>query len=79
MLTAFIAICLIGTPPEQCQLDTAVGWLVAPERQHHYGSCFSHGQQYAAQSRLVTEETYLKIFCLPPEKLRDENGEWARN
>lgn len=74
MMTAFIAICLIGTPVQQCQPDTAIHWIAAPEPQLHHGSCFNYGQKYAAQSQLVTKGTYLKVFCLSSQRRLGVNG-----
>lgn len=63
MLTVFVAICLAGTPVQDCNRDTALDWLVAPERQMGFGACLIHGQQYAAESNLAMDGAYLKVFC----------------
>ena len=66
MLTAaFIAICLSGTPVTQCNRETAVDWIAAPETSVGLAGCQLHGLQYAASSRLVKEGTYPKVFCRP--------------
>ncbi|HEX2257044.1 MAG TPA: hypothetical protein VHG92_10175 [Afifellaceae bacterium] len=66
MFTAFVAICVLSIPVESCSRLTAVDWIVAPQRQSSAVGCLIHGQRYAAQSRLVTEGTYLKVFCRSP-------------
>ena len=59
-----IAICAVGTPVAECDSTSAVHWIAAPEPQM-LAYCGIHGQQYAAQSRLVDDGAYVKIFCRP--------------
>lgn len=63
MWSVFIAVCLIGMPHKDCNQKTAVDWVAAPEPQMGLGGCLIHGEQYAANSRLVHEGEYVKIFC----------------
>lgn len=66
LYTAFIAICLIGMSPKECDRHSATSWVVAPENQAGLAACMIHGQQYAAESRLVeVGETYAKVYCRP--------------
>jgi hypothetical protein len=58
-----IAVCLSATPAPQCQEQTAVAWVIAPEPQSSPTGCMMHGMFYAATSRLVTEGSYAKVFC----------------
>lgn len=66
-----IAICLLATPVPECQKDNSVIWIGAPEHQSSLSGCMRHGVLYAAESRLVTEGLYAKVFCssghTPPE------------
>lgn len=65
LYTVFLAICIAGTPVVQCNGTTARDWIVAPEPQQGLSACAIHGQQYAAQSRLLHTGDMLKIFCRP--------------
>jgi hypothetical protein len=62
LYSVLIAICAASTPVTACNSDAALTWMTAPEPQMLV-ACGLHGQQYAAQSRLVTEGTYVRIFC----------------
>jgi hypothetical protein len=61
--TVAIAVCLLTTPVHQCQQATAVSWIVAPEHPPSMGGCMRHGMLYAAESHLVTQGSYAKVFC----------------
>ncbi len=63
LFTVAIAICLSATPIEKCLEQTAVAWIVAPERPASPSGCMIHGMQYAASSNLVGEGSYAKVFC----------------
>ncbi len=64
LYAVFIAVCLVGTPHKDCDQRTAVDWVSAPEAQMGLGGCLLHGEEYAANSRLVTEgKEYIRIFC----------------
>jgi hypothetical protein len=64
LYSVLIAICAASTPVTACSSETALSWMIAPEP-GMLVACGLHGQQYAAQSRLVTEGTYVRIFCRP--------------
>jgi hypothetical protein len=66
MILVYVAICAAHIAVADCNRDTALDWIVAPERQSHPVACMIHGQQYAAASRLVSEGTYPKVFCRLP-------------
>lgn len=70
MYIVYIAVCLSTTPVQECNRDTAVNWMVAPEVQQGLGSCMKHGQEYAAESHLLREGDYAKIYCRPPSQFR---------
>jgi hypothetical protein len=61
--TVAIAVCLLTTPVHQCQQANAVSWIVAPERPPSISGCMRHGMLYAAESRLVAQDSYAKVFC----------------
>lgn len=61
--TVFIAVCLTTTAPRNCNQQTAVDWVAAPEQQIGLGECLIHGEEYAANSRLVRDGEYVKVFC----------------
>lgn len=75
LYTVFVAICLAGMSPTECDRHTAVDWMTAPEPAEGLGMCAKAGIEYAAQSRLLRAGTYPKIFCStggggpPPENL----------
>jgi hypothetical protein len=64
LYAVLIAVCATATPIHACDSASAVHWFAAPDAQLMSG-CGTHGQQYAAQSRLAGEGTYVKIFCRP--------------
>lgn len=62
----YIAVCLSGMAPQDCNKTNAVHWIVAPERQDSIATCFMFGEQYIAQTSLIVPgETYPKIYCEP--------------
>jgi len=61
--TVFLAICLSSTPVRDCDSHSAIDWIVAPEQQQGLAACLIHGQEYAANSRLLKDGEYLKVFC----------------
>lgn len=63
MYAAFIAFCLMTTPVNKCNHDTAQHWVVAPEAQMFITSCQLHGMEYAATSNLKDKNNYPKVFC----------------
>ena len=63
LFTVAIAICLSATPIPECQEPTAVSWVIAPEHPTSIVGCMRHGMLYAAESHLVTEGSYAKVFC----------------
>jgi hypothetical protein len=74
LYTVFIAVCLIGMKPRDCDHASAVDWVAAPEQQIGLAGCMIHGQEYAANSRLVIEgKTYAKIYCVPPTNIGKAN------
>ena len=68
LFTVAIAVCLSGMPITECQQPTAVSWIVAPEHPTSIAGCMRHGMLYAAESHLVTEGSYAKVFCSPGER-----------
>lgn len=63
LYTVFVAVCIVGTPVKDCQKETAKDWMVAPEQQMGLAACMIHGQEYLAQSRMLVEGTYPKVWC----------------
>ena len=63
LYTVAIAVCLLGTPVPACQQPTAVSWIVAPDHPNTLTGCMRHGMLFAAESHLVTEGSYAKVFC----------------
>jgi len=49
--------------PTQCDRHTAVDWIPAPEQAEGLSMCAQTGYEFAAESNLVREGTYPKIFC----------------
>jgi hypothetical protein len=65
LYTVAIAICLSTTPTPECQRLTSVSWVIAPEQPPTLGGCMRHGMYYAANSHLVQDGSYAKVFCSP--------------
>ena len=63
LYTVAIAVCLSATPIQNCGEVNSVAWVVAPEHPTSMAGCMRHGMLYAAESRLVTEGSYAKVFC----------------
>ena len=63
LYTVAIAVCLSATPMPNCSEATSVAWIVAPERPASMIGCMRHGLLYAAESHLITEGSYGKVFC----------------
>jgi hypothetical protein len=63
LYTVFVAICLAGMSPDQCDRHNAVDWIPAPEKAEGLGMCAKLGLEFAIESHLVTGGTYPKIFC----------------
>ena len=63
LYTVAIAVCLSATPIQTCREATSVAWVVAPEHPASIFGCMRHGMLYAAESHLVTEGSYAKVFC----------------
>jgi hypothetical protein len=63
LYTVYIAICMASMSPTQCDRHTAVDWIPAPQQVEGLGSCAQTGYEFAAESNLVKEGTYPKIFC----------------
>ena len=47
----------------KCGEATSVAWVVAPEHPSSIAGCMRHGMLYAAESHLVSEGSYAKVFC----------------
>ena len=45
----FIAVCLIGMMPKDCDIHNAVDWIAAPEPQNGLAACMIHGQEYVSK------------------------------
>ena len=65
LYTVAIAVCLTATPMQNCGETTSVAWIVAPEHPQSMVGCLRHGMLYAAESHLVSDGSYAKIFCSP--------------
>jgi hypothetical protein len=63
LYTVAIAVCLSATPMQNCSEATSVAWIVAPEHPGSMVGCIRHGMLYAAESNLVSDGSYAKIFC----------------
>jgi len=63
LYTVAIAVCLSATPIQTCSEGTSVAWVVAPEHPESIGACLRHGMLYAAESHLVSQGSYAKVFC----------------
>ena len=49
----YVAVCLVGMTPKDCNHSNAVDWIAAPEPQQGLAACMIHGQEYVSQARLV--------------------------
>jgi len=64
-MEVLILVCALNVAAPDCQRETAISKFYAPEPQSSYSACMMHGMLFAAQSRMVKEGTYPKIFCVP--------------
>ena len=70
----YIAVCLVGMAPRDCDRASAVDWIAAPEPQPGLAACMIHGQKYVSQARLVIPgKTYPKIYCVSPTSIGKGN------
>jgi hypothetical protein len=70
----YVAVCLVGMTPKDCNHSNAVDWIAAPEPQQGLAACMIHGQQYVSQARLVIPgKTYPKVYCQPPTNIGKAN------
>jgi hypothetical protein len=63
LYSVFVAICMTSMNPTQCDRHTAVAWFPAPEQAEGLGMCAKTGYEFAAESHLIKEGTYPKVFC----------------
>ena len=63
LYTVAIAVCLSATPVRDCSEVTSVAWIVAPQHPGSISGCMQHGMFFAAESHLVTQGSYAKVFC----------------
>jgi hypothetical protein len=63
LYTVFVAICLAGMNPAECDRHTAVEWVATPEPAQGLGMCAMTGIEYAAEQHLLRAGTYPKVFC----------------
>jgi hypothetical protein len=73
MYVVYVAVCLASMAPRDCDRATAVDWVAAPEPQPGLAECAIHGQEYAADSRLVHDGEYVKIYCVAPTSVGKSN------
>jgi hypothetical protein len=69
MIDVVGAVCLAATPVSECNQRTAVVWLPVPTE---YDlrlpmQCMRAGLLYAAESRMVTQGSFVKILCVRPQ------------
>ncbi|ADZ71361.1 hypothetical protein [Polymorphum gilvum] len=62
LYTVYVAVCLASTPIKDCNQNTAQDWMVAPGT-FSLSYCMVHGQKFAAESHMVRNGEYAKIFC----------------
>jgi hypothetical protein len=75
-MTILILICASSVAASDCQRDAAIHSFYAPSPQLSFTGCLREGALYAAQSRLVTEGTYFKVFCIPPRTTESQTTEY---
>jgi hypothetical protein len=63
-MNIFILVCALSVAAPDCQRTTAIHSFYAPDPQPTFTGCLREGTMYAAQSRLVTQGTYVKVFCI---------------
>jgi hypothetical protein len=72
MYEVIILVCAMALTPMKCQMNTATHVLHAPEASDSLTGCMMHGMQYAAESNVVTEGYYPKVFCVAPTNIGKE-------
>ncbi|MGH6925859.1 MAG: hypothetical protein ACRED5_19205 [Propylenella sp.] len=75
-MTILILVCALSTAAPDCQRNNAIHSFYAPGPQLSFTGCLREGTLYAAQSRLVTEGTYFKVFCIPPRTTEPQTTEY---
>jgi len=61
-----ILVCAAALSQAECRNDTALHVFHAPPVEGGLVNCMREGMLYAANSRLVTPGTYMKIACRAP-------------
>jgi len=72
MYAIMILVCSLSLTPKECQKDTATQVIHAPDEQDSLTSCMLYAIRYAAESNLVTDGYYPKVFCIPPTNIGKE-------
>lgn len=61
LFAAYIAICVAGTPVQDCNRETAVVWTKAPGV-HSLGYCQFRGMAFAADANIAQPGEVVKIY-----------------
>jgi hypothetical protein len=75
-MTILILVCALSVAPPDCQRNTAIHSFYAPGPQLSFTGCLREGTLYAAQSRLVTDGAYFKVFCTSPRAAGPQTTEY---
>jgi hypothetical protein len=69
-MDVLVLVCAMAVPAPDCRAEATVHSFYAPAPASDLAGCLRQGTMYAAQSGLVSEETYPKIVCIPPQAPR---------
>ena len=69
-MEVLILVCALSVAAPDCQVETSVHNFYAPDAQADLAGCMREGLMYAAQSGMVSADTYPKIVCIPPGSRR---------
>jgi hypothetical protein len=71
MILTYLAICMLSVPHQDCNRETSVAWIKAPDLPGRSGelpiACLRHGMMFAAESQLVVQGSYLRVLCVRPQ------------
>lgn len=62
MFAAYIAICLAGTPIQDCNQKSALVWTKAPGT-HRLARCQFIGMAFVAEAGLTQPGDVVKVYC----------------
>ena len=63
-MTILVLVCAMSVSAPDCERSTAIHSFYAPDPQPNLIGCLREGMMFAAQSGLIEQGTYSKVFCI---------------